>query len=319
MNALEQYGPLPKDADPLKRKCRLLQSWYRVEVLGQTECGPWRRGARAVGSMLVDGERTGSNFLSPVAFAYAKEKVDEKATNPDLTLDEYRLFNNMLSSMPMCFNLFADFRAGVQAGDPAATRALAAMFAESPIAAIESVEVEMIPRPPGDYIDDKTAFDAAILFSDGDGRACLASIETKYTDKLAGNIASRQSRKFALAEEIGLFTHEGLKYYTAHGFNQVARNLLLTFAYARKHDLQHACNYVLAPAEDNEGPRAVGLIRQYLAPAYSDRIILLPLESAVDRALQVIDGALADHLRRFRKRYLDFDQIAHLITSVQGA
>ena len=209
MNAIECYGPQYKGDNDLTRRCRLLQSWYRVEVLGQEECGPWSAGRRVVGNVVVDGERTGANFLSPAAFACAKEKVEEKRSNPDLTIDEYRLFNNMLSSMPMCFNLFSDLRAGVIAGKPDATAVLRGMFRESPIGTVESVEVEMIPRPTKDYIDDRTAFDAAVLFRDEAGATGIATIETKYTDKLGGNRASRERRKFALAEELGLFTREG--------------------------------------------------------------------------------------------------------------
>ena len=319
MKSIERYGPQPRDPSPLRRKCRLLQSWYRVEVLGEADCGPWRKGGRKVGSTLLDGNRSGANFLSPAAFAYAREKVAEKESNPDLTLDEYRLFNNMLSSMPMCFNLFADFQTRVRSGSVKAARTLAAMFRESPMATVETVEVEMIPRPTADYIDDKTAFDAAILFRDADGRRGIASIETKYTDKLGGNTASRQGRKHALAEQLGLFTEAGCAWYGEHGFDQVARNLLLTLAYARKHDVPHAVNYVLAPAEDEEAPAAVTSLRSRLAEPYRDRIVWLTLEQAVERGLAVAGGSLAEHLTRFRRRYLDFTQIAPLMPFTQSA
>jgi hypothetical protein len=65
-NTVEQYGPFPKDKDALTAWCRLLQSWYRVEVLGH-ECGPWRRETQPVGSSLVDGKTTGANFISEMA------------------------------------------------------------------------------------------------------------------------------------------------------------------------------------------------------------------------------------------------------------
>ena len=93
----------------------------------------------------------------------------------------------------------------------------------------------------------------------------------------------------------------------------------MTLAYARKHDLQYASDYVLAPGEDKEGLRAVESLRERLAPVYRDRIIWLPLERAVDRALKVAKGSFADHLQRFRRRYLDFSEIAGLISHVQRA
>lgn len=309
-----QYGYQPRDSSPLTRRCRLLQSWYRVEVARQNECGPWRAGASVVGSSLVDGHITGANFISPAAFAYAKERVADKQGNSDLTIDEHRLFNNMLSSQPMCFNLLADFRAGVQAGWPDATEVLAAIFAESEIGTIASVEVEMIPRPTADYIDDKTAFDALIQFTNCNGQTGIAAIETKYTDKLGGNVASRQDRKLALINELNLLTPEGRAWYANHGFDQIARNLLLTLAYARRHAVDNAINYVLGPSDDHETPALIDEMNARLAPKYRDRLLWLPLEQVVDRGVSAGPGYYADHLRRFRRRYLDFSQIQHLIS-----
>ena len=309
-----QYGYQPRDPSRFTRRCRLLQSWYRVEVARQSECGPWRPGASAVGSSLADGQVTGANFISPIAFAYAKERIADKRHNPDLTIDEHRLFNNMLSSQPMCFNLFADLRAGLQAGWPNATDVLAAMFAESGIDTVASVEVEMIPHPTSDYIDDKTAFDALVLFTGRDGRNGIAAIETKYTDKLGGNVASRQDRKFALVDELDLFTAEGRAWYAERGFDQITRNLLLTLAFARRHTIDNAINFVLGPADDQDTPALVDELSARLAPQYRDRLLWLPLEKAVERGLSVPCSYYADHLRRFHRRYLDFSQIQHLIS-----
>jgi len=317
LNNQEQYGPFPKDPDPLTRRCRLLQGWYRVEVLGIAECGPWRRGGRPVGSSLRHGEQTGANFISSTALAYAKERVADKQGNPDMTIDEFRLFNNMLSSMPMCFNLFADLRAAIQDELPDAIAVLKAIFAASPISTVEDVIVEMIPRPIADYIDDKTAFDAAILFTDDAGRPGLASIETKYTDKLRVKAASKQEKKFALAKRLRLFSDEGLCYYETNGFDQVARNLLLTLAYAERHQLVSATNYVLAPKDDEEAPNAVAALQDRLVPEYRDRILYLPLETVVERGLKCAGPRLRDHLGKFRRRYLDFGQI--IVTSLGKA
>jgi len=309
MNDIERYGPQNDGDTSLTRRCRLLQSWYRVEVLGQSECGPFRVGGRRVGNVLVGGEETGANFLSQAAFEYAKEKVAEKASNPDLTIDEYRLFNNMLSSMPMCFNLFSDLRGGVLAGNPEATSVLCALFREAPIATVEYVEVEMIPRPTREYIDDKTAFDAAVLYRDESGRPGIVTIETKYTDKLGGNKASQEQRKFELAEALGLFTRDGLDWYRGNGFDQVTRNLLLTFAYAVRHGLAHASNYVLAPEQDDEAPRKVHALRKRLNTPFRGAIRFLALEDAVGRGLSAGLSEFGDLFKAFRRRYLDFSPV----------
>ncbi len=305
-----RFGPQCKSDSPFMRRCRLLQSWYRIEIQKQKDCGPWNKSGRCVGNALVDGRTTGANFITRQAFAYATSKVAEKRGNRDLTIDEHRLFNNMLSSQPMCFNLFSDLRAGIHSGSMGAQRTVAAMFSESRIESVESLEVEMIPRPTGDYIGDKTAFDAAILFHDVDGRAGLASIETKYTDHLGTNPAKNTTKQWTLAEELGLFTPEGHQHYRAAiGFDQIARNFLLTLAYARKHAVATWINYVVALEEDKEARDAVNALRSRLAEPFRDRIVLLPLETLVSRGLAVADPPIAEVLTEFHRRYLEFSPL----------
>ena len=173
----------------------------------------------------------------------------------------------------------------------------------------------MVPTPTRDYTDDKTAFDAAVLFTDENGHPGLASVETKYTDKLKDNRAKNEEKKFALANKLRLFTTEGQRWYDKKGFNQVARNLLLTLAYADKHDCRSAINYVLGPRDDPETLGAIQKLKSRMAPEYQDRIVWLPLETAVERGLTVGDEFYRDHLRRFHRRYLDFSQIDHLLAS----
>jgi hypothetical protein len=229
-----------------------------------------------------------------------------------ISIDEFRLFNNMLSSMPMCFNLFADFRAAVQERHIACVDVLAAIFKTSPISLVDDIVVEMIPQPTCEYIDDKTAWDAAILYQDDRGGKGLASIETKYTDKLGSNQASKEDKKLKLAEELGLFGDGWLEWYGPHHFNQVARNLLLTLAYQRKHGIAHAIDYVLAPEADEEALRVVNELKSRLSSKYQTSIEMLPLEVAVKRGLACSDEFFTEHLNRFWQRYLDLSQIDRL-------
>lgn len=305
----EQYGSQSSTDNLFTKHCRLLQSWYRVEVLKQASYGPWRVGGRPVGSVLVDGEQTGANFITCAAFAFAKEKVAQKRGNRDLTIDEYRLFNNMLSSQPMCFNLFSDLRDGIACSDPVAQRIVAAMFNESRIKQVDQVDVEMIPQPTTDYIGDKTAFDAAILFTDIDGTPGIASVETKYTDHLGKNAASKDVLQWQFVRKLDLLTHEGVKYYEEHKFDQVIRNLMLTLAYAQKHQRLNAINYVVALENDDEARLAVDELRTRLAAQYKNSIMLLPLQVIVERGLAVANPEFADILDTFQRRYLDFSPV----------
>ena len=323
-----RYGPQPNERDPFKRKCRLLQSWYRVEKLKQQDCGPWQPGGLQVGSSLVNGEQSRANFISPAALACAFDKLAEKEEDSDITIDRERLFNNMLSSQPMCFNLFGDFRVGVSHENPNAGQVLAAILGESSRSLFSDVEIEMFPRPDGDpkpngnYIYDKTAFDAAVLFKDGEGRQSLASIETKYTDKLGGNEAHEQDRQKGIAEDLRLFNEKGREWDATHDFDQVVRNLLLTIEFGRRRGLARAVNYVPAPEEDKVTPKLIEELigrlsvdgNQIFADRYCDCIKFLTLEMVVCRGLQVADPLYGEHLWRFFRRYFGFVQILHLLS-----
>lgn len=86
------------------KRCRLLQSLYREEIHEPMGYGPWKTSKTKQISMIANGEKTGRNFVNAFTFDYAKQRVEGKKRNE--TIDEYRLFNNLLSSQPMAFNLF---------------------------------------------------------------------------------------------------------------------------------------------------------------------------------------------------------------------
>jgi len=311
---LSTLGPQVADESGLKRLCRLQQSWYRAERLGNPAYGPHKPGGRVVGSALLEGELTGDNFISQAVLAYVREKLEEKRTrNPDLTIERFRLFNNMLSSQPMCFNLFSDLRSGVLRSDDAAARIVRAMFEDVPIATVDAIEVENLPQPLAEYIKDKTAFDASIHFTDPAGAPGIVTIETKYTDALGKGSASEVKHQVKLMEDWELCTPAGLDHFRCTGIPQIARNLLLTIAVQKRHGLSFATNFVVGLQEDASVSKAVAALRARLAAPYQERVQVLQLEGLVMRARKCSSGVYDDVFQRFWERYLDFDRARALL------
>jgi len=122
--------PQPKSDNAFTKKCRLLQSTYRAKILKEQNYGPgpYKNSNSKYENYLINGEKRGKNFLDDYIFRYAKSKALEKQVNPDLTIDEYRLFNNMLSSMPMAFNLFGLIRKFLENGNQEATQIIKSVF-----------------------------------------------------------------------------------------------------------------------------------------------------------------------------------------------
>lgn len=104
------------------------------------------------GNMMKDGESNGRNFFYPETFTYAQWRVKTKLK--DETIDEYRLFNNLMSSMPMAFNLFHPLMM-LHVQNPAAVdKMLQNAFPDLPIYKIKEIGLEYIPTPIEHYIND---------------------------------------------------------------------------------------------------------------------------------------------------------------------
>ena len=158
-----------------KRRMRLHQSWYRHEVLG-VPCGtgPFPSSRSYYGNMLdAESARKGLNFLSPRIHSLAERRIAEGFG----TVDVFRLRRNMLSSQPMCFNLFGELACDLDL----ATVLARALWGDH-VRKVTSVHFEWAPSPQAEYLDDRTAFDAVIEYEATDGRPGFIGIETKLTE-----------------------------------------------------------------------------------------------------------------------------------------
>ncbi|PKH38462.1 hypothetical protein SAMN05192575_1174 [Nocardioides alpinus] len=155
-----------------KQAARRQQATWRVNQ--QFEAGEQPKG-QPNGSTLADEVGRGyGNFLSDGI----KEAVRRRALTKQKwqTFDETRLRNNLLSSMPMCFNLFGEVD-----GDPGRLTAIgAALFGTT--AHGDRIEFEWSPgRTDPSYTGDRTAFDVALFFGDpAIGGQTVVGVETKY-------------------------------------------------------------------------------------------------------------------------------------------
>lgn len=181
-----ELGPQHAGDSVFTAQMRRHQSWYRSRVLGLPYGpGPTSRESRLLGNMLTpaDGER-GANFVTPAIGAYALERVRRGGG----AVEPYRLLHNMLSSQPMCFNLFAQLALDLEGARPF----VAALVPET-VAAVTRVDLEWAPIPSDEYLGDRTAFDAAIEYVTDRGETCLLGIETKLTEPFSPGEYTRES------------------------------------------------------------------------------------------------------------------------------
>lgn len=164
-----------------KRRARLQQALWREErgiPIGSQPMRPKEgQKSRPLGSRIDLGYalETGTNFLSDSARECARRRVAHP--EPHQTLDVDRLYSDLLSSMPMCFNLFGELAADLDLAD----EAVHAWWPDVP-GRVSAVRFEWSPgrRLAGEYLENRSAFDVAFELDLGGGRLGVLGVETKY-------------------------------------------------------------------------------------------------------------------------------------------
>jgi len=294
-----------------KAKCRKLQDYYRTNKLCvESGKGPNRNSSRKLGSFIADGENNGKNFLNDYSFRFAKQKVNEKHINPDLTIEEYRLFNNLLSSMPMAFNLFGLLRKILEDNPGEASSIARQVFSNIHwLDKVLYIDIEFIPRPIEIYTHDKSAFDVFIKGSDIDGKTGIITIETKYTDLLGSNSSQNKEKKLFLLQSLKLTDTSHLQSYQEKGFGQLERNFLLTLAYKRVHKIHYFEHIILSPKEDKKSIKEIAAFKEKLNK-YDDHIHKYNLEQFVIDAQETQSKDYRELVSQFFDRYLNYALIA---------
>lgn len=184
-----------------KQRSRLHQATWRVArglPMGAHR-SPNRSGsgaAHANGSKLGALAPQDANFLAPSIVAAVEARLAEK--QPHQTLDEERLRRDLLSSMPMCFNLFGDVH-----GSPERSVAAARALWPDLDVAKASVRFEWSPnRQDPTFTGDRTAFDAAFELDATDGTRGIVGVETKYHEHALAEKAPDEKTRMPRYEEI---------------------------------------------------------------------------------------------------------------------
>ena len=290
-----------------RNRCREQQGMFREMIGEPMGVGPWRNSPTKQISMLVNGEKTGKNFVDKFTFDYAKGRVNK--LQPHETIDEYRLFNNMLSSQPMAFNLFCPFIRMLEEGKAdIVTSVFKAIFPDKHIAEVTEVGLEYLHTDIKNYLNACTAMDDIMRYKDTDGKPAFIAIETKYTDVLGENTSNKdraQDKYKEWIKRLGMFKLEteaklisGEKKVT-----QIYRNFLLTECYGVLEGANRCYSVVLAPAQHPTTQQEVASLKDELLPEYQYKISSVTLEDFVKKALKVCPKGSKYPFWYFRERY----------------
>lgn len=299
-----------KNIKNFTHRCRLLQSLYREEIKEPMGNGPWKNSKTQQINMIKNGEKSGKNFVDSYTFRYAKLRVARIKKNE--TINEFRLFNNLLSSQPMAFNLFCPLMHMLKDGhQELVTTLVCSVFPHLPIGQVTKIKPEYLHTNVEKYLNDKTAMDAIIRYKDKEGRRCFIAIETKYTDVLGTKSAKDTKIQKAFIKQLGFFKPESEKALVEpkKPISQIYRNFLLSECYRIKERAHECHSIVLSPKDHPTTEKEVKSLQNELRPEYRYKIQALSLEDFVDRILAVCPPEYSSPFVWFRHRYLDFSRV----------
>jgi hypothetical protein len=307
-----ELGPQSESDNLFTARARKHQSLWRVKNGLEIGVGPDKnsnkKGVPAkYGNMIANGETNGRNFYFPETFEYAKWRVNTRIKGE--TIDAYRLFNNLLSSMPMAFNLFHPLMMLKMENPAVVDLMIREAFPAIPsIYRVQEIGLEFIPTPTEEYIRDKSAMDAFVRYLDKDGNNYLIAIETKYTDSLGSNAAFNHVYQLDIMRELEMFTNEAFSNFDLEKtkISQIFRNFILAEQYGKIHKLKKVYSVVMAPAAHPTTKNEISSLKSNLNEAERERVIALSLEEFIAAIRVHCKGKYLNWIDWFNERYLNF-------------
>jgi len=301
-NIIPDTGPQYARDNLLKSRMRKHQSWYRANELHLPYgTGPRPNDTSSYGNMLtrVDGG-AGRNFLTQEIYEVVLDRIAQGSG----VVEKYRLLHNMLSSQPMCFNLF-----GPLVRDCDLAKNLLATLVPEKISEVTRVEIEWAPQPAKDYLNDRTAFDAFIEYRTEDGQLAGLGIETKLSEPFSQKVYDRPEYRRWMQLPDSPWYPDSWNKVQAVEYNQLWRDHLLAVA-LRFHPESPYDRTRLMLVYHSEDINCVRNFLNYknLLRNDDDSMFSLSLDQIVVRWLSV--AKKDDHkkwLGSFKKRYINLD------------
>ena len=283
---------------------RLLQSIWREDR--ELPAGSYVNEAgkrRKLGSRItVAAGDAGANFLNADVAHIARRECAYR--EPGAMIDEERLATNLLSSMPLVFNLFAPWVSALEQASCFLRETLPSFAGEA-----TQVLFEHSPRRGSPlFTFDYTAFDALIRYVDSEGRRGFVAIEVKYAEGMREPVRERTPERVAhydtVSERCGLYTDHSSPVLRANPLQQLWREHMLAQSMIDKGLYDEGYFVFVSPELNYQTQSAAGLYANHLALASDGKVrfVNLPLEDAIE-TIRLCDPVHADALYR---RYCDF-------------
>lgn len=283
-----------------QRRARVLQSIWRQEH--DFLCGTYSSSDdRPLGSRLPMpwAQETLENFLTEPVRDVVKSEVCDPVASAGKLYGKPRIFNNLLSSQPLCFNLFGELTCDFHLASAVVSSLSDGRFTE-----VTSIAFEYSPgRGDARYLNDSSAFDIFVRCRTAGGGTGFLGIEVKYHENLAGTAGEDRVRYDEVADQMGCFTEErGL--LKASPLQQIWRDHMLAGS-TRIQDGYDDGMFVMLYPQNN--PHVSSALDNYRAQLSSEETFAA--WTMDDFASKLRDLSDAPWIELFYDRYLAFEKI----------
>ncbi|MDZ7859764.1 MAG: hypothetical protein U5O15_03710 [Candidatus Krumholzibacteriota bacterium] len=224
---LNNYDAYHKGDNSFSAYARYLQSKWRVRK-------GYPKQKNKLGNYLpVEfAKETKANFLTNRIGNLVQSEVDKSKVLGSM-ISEPRIWNNLLSSQPLCFNLFGELHFDLDL----ATKVFQALFPNK-ISKVTDVKFEYSPgRGDKNYTGDHSAFDAFIEYDNEKAQSEYIGIEVKYSENMRqrreDSIKTYHKHKreyLKIAKSAGIFPESSIEILRESPLQQIWRDHLLSLA-----------------------------------------------------------------------------------------
>lgn len=240
------------------------------------------------------------NFLT----SKIKELVKAEVANKGKVIQEPRIWDNLLSSQPMAFNLFGEMKAAPSRY----TGVFDDLLSERNINKITAVEFEYSPgRRNLKYTGDNSAFDVFVTYRNESGQNGFLGIEVKYAEHMNDRASTDKDRYEEIARESGLFNLSKLDQLKERPVQQIWRDHLLALSLFKVNSDYDVGDFIfLYPKDNNKCATAIELY-QSMTKKYVDHH-LKPI--TLEQFMEVLKKHSKEKwVADFEDRYLNFNKI----------
>ncbi len=253
------------DKSDFKRKARILQSIWREEQgyscqeYCDSEGKTHFRGSRLP---IPWAEDTLSNFITDRIQQVVRSEVSNQTASKGKLFGKPRIFNNLLSSQPLCFNLFAELKSDIPLATDLVKEITSGRFCK-----VKAIEFEFSPgRRDARYLGDRSAFDVFIGCETATGGRGFIGIEVKYHENLISPGMKGQNVRYdQVADCMNCFsagTRDALK---SSPLEQIWRDHLLAGVMCLEDKYEDGLFVILYPKDNHHVRDAVAGYRNCLS------------------------------------------------------